>query len=80
MLGNLIGTFIIILIGVTLAPVIADEVFIAKSDTADGTANAGNISGSSGTILGLVTLFFVLGVTSAAIGAAVMGLRQGGLM
>jgi xanthine/uracil permease len=50
MLGNLIGGFIVILVGATLAPTVADEVKAAQ--------NNGNISGASDTIIGLTTLFY----------------------
>ena len=72
MLGNLIGGFIVILVGVTLAPTIATEVAGAQAD--------GNITGASDTIIGLTTLFYCLSVTSVAIGITVVGLRNSGLM
>ena len=72
MLGNLIGGFIVILVGVTLAPTVADEV-----NTAEDNAN---ITGASETIIGLTTLFYCLAVASTGIGIATMGLRNAGLM
>jgi len=72
MLGNLIGGFIVILVGVTLAPTVADEVEGAKANT--------NISGAANTIIGLTTLFYCLAIASAAIGIATLGLRNSGLM
>ncbi|MAH44555.1 hypothetical protein CMI37_01925 [Candidatus Pacearchaeota archaeon] len=72
MLGNLIGGFIVILVGATLAPTVADEV--------KGAQNNGNITGASDTIIGLTTLFYCLSVASAGIGIATVGLRQSGLM
>ena len=72
MLGNIIGGFIVILVGVTLAPTVAQEVGTAQAD--------GNITGASSTILGLTTLFYNLGVASTSIGIAAQGLRNGGLM
>ena len=72
MLGNLIGGFIVILVGVTLAPTVANEV-------AGAQANA-NITGASNTIVGLTTLFYCLAVASTGIGIATVGLRQSGLM
>jgi len=72
MLGNLIGGFIVILVGVTLAPTVADEVQAAKANT--------NISGASNTIIGLTTLFFCLAIASTGIGIATVGLRNSGLM
>lgn len=72
MLGNLIGGFIVILVGVTLAPTVADQVEGARDNT--------NISGASNTIIGLTTLFYVLAIASAGIGIATIGLRNAGLM
>jgi xanthine/uracil permease len=72
MLGNIIGGFIVILVGVTLAPTVADEVA--------GAQNNGNITGASSTILGLTTLFYNLSIASTAIGIAATGLRNSGLM
>lgn len=71
MLGNLIGGFIVIVIGVTLLPTVADEVVRAQ---------AGNVTGASSTIIGLTTLFYALGVASAGIAIAAIGLRQAGLL
>lgn len=72
MLGNLIGSFIVILVGTTLAPTVAQNVGTAQAD--------GNVTGASDTILGLTTLFYCLSIASAAIGSAAMGLKQSGLM
>lgn len=72
MLGNLIGGFIVILVGVTLAPTVAQQVGTAQAD--------GNITGASDTILGLTTLFYVLAIASTGIGIATVGLRNAGLV
>ena len=72
MLGNLIGGFIVILVGVTLAPTVANEV--------EGAQDNGNITGASSTIIGLTTLFYALAIASAAIGIATVGLRNSGLL
>ena len=71
MLGNLIGGFIVILVGVNLIPTVADQVT---------SAQAGNVTGAASTILGLTTLFFALGIMAAAISLAVSGLRNAGLV
>jgi hypothetical protein len=65
MLGNLIGGFIVILVGTTLAPTVAQNVGLAQAD--------GNITGASDTILGLTTLFYCLSIASTAIGIAAQG-------
>ena len=62
MLGNLIGGFIVIIIGVSLIGTVADEVVRAQS---------GNVTGAASTVLGLTTLFFALGIMSAGIALAV---------
>jgi len=72
MLGNLIGGFIVILVGATLAPTVANEVQAAEDNA--------NITGASQTIIGLTTLFYCLAVASAGIGIAMAGLRQGGMI
>ena len=72
MLGNLIVGFVIILVGVTLAPTIANTVAGAASNT--------NFSTTSVTILNLTPLFFNLAIAVAAIDIAIVGLRNSGLM
>jgi len=71
MLGNLIGGFIVIIIGVNLIGTVANEV---------ATAQAGNVTGAASTILGLTPLFFALGIMSAGVALAVGGLRNAGLV
>lgn len=71
MLGNLIGGFIVIIVGVSLAPSVANEVQAART---------GNVTGAASTILNLTTLFFVLGIASAGIAVAAQGLRAAGML
>lgn len=71
MLGNLIGGFIVILVGVNLIPTVANQVVAAQN---------GNVTGAASSILGLTTLFFALAIMAAAIGIAVGGLRNAGLV
>ncbi len=71
MLGNLIGGFIVIIIGVNLIGTVANEVTAAQ---------AGNVTGAASTILGLTPLFFALGIMSAGVALAVGGLRNAGLV
>jgi len=73
MLGNLLGGFIVIIIGVNLIPSIADGVYSARYVT-------GNVTGAAGTILGLTPLFFALGIMSAGVALTVGGLRNAGVM
>lgn len=77
MLGNLIGGFIVILIGATLAPTVAQQVGLARLN---GSSTYTNITGASYTLMGLITLFYCLAVASAGIGIATVGLRNSGLM
>jgi len=72
MLGNLIGGFIVILVGTSLAPTVAQQVGIAQAND--------NITGASDTLLGLTTLFYCLAIATAAIGIAAIGLKNSGLM
>jgi len=71
MLGNLIGGFIVILVGTTLIGTVADEI---------NSAQRGNVTGASSTILGLTTIFFALGIASAGIAIAAQGLRAAGML
>jgi len=77
MLGNLIGGFIVVVIGVNLIPTVADEVQAAQWQNATQPTN---LTGSAATILDLVTLFFALGILSAGIAIAAQGLRAAGLL
>ena len=70
-LGRILEGFIVILVGVNLAPSVADTVVAAQG---------GNITGASSTILGLTTLFFVLGIMTAGVQIAVGGLADIGLI
>ena len=79
MLGNVIGGFIVILVGLSLAPTVADQVYVTRGN---GTAFAdyNNISTAGYTIMGLITMFYCLGIASVGIGMASVGLRNAGLM
>jgi len=79
MLGNIIGGFIVILVGVTLAPTVAAEVRGARGNVT-GIGVGTNVTGAANTILGLTTLFYCLSIAGAAIGIATVGLRNAGLM
>ena len=71
MLGNLIGGFIVIIVGVSLIPTVANEVKAGQD---------GNVTGAASTILGLTTLFFALAIASAGIAIAAQGLRAAGML
>ena len=70
-LANLLGGFVVILLGVNLLPTIADQVVAAQ---------AGNVTGAASTIVGLTTIFYALGIMSAGVALAVGGLRNAGLV
>lgn len=72
MLGNIIGSFIVILVGTSLAPTVAQQVGTAQAD--------GNITGASDTLLGLTTLFYCLSIATSAIASAAIGLRNAGMI
>ena len=79
MLGNLIGGFITIVVGVNLIGPIADSVFNARYSNTTSLA-ASNLTGAALTILNLTPLFFALGIMSAGVALAVGGLRNAGLV
>jgi len=72
MLGNLIGGFVVILIGVNLLPTVANEVAGAQGNE--------NVTGATDTIIGLTPLFFALGILSAGIALTAQGLRAAGML
>ena len=80
MLGNLIGGFIVIIVGVSLMPVLADSV--AGTIYVNGSAALGNtnVTGAASTITALVPLFYALGIMSAGVALTVGGLRSAGIM
>jgi hypothetical protein len=80
MLGNLLGGFIVILIGVNLIPIIGDQVYLARQGSFNETGVNTTVTGAAGTILGLTTIFFALGVMSAGVSLTVGGLRNAGLV
>jgi hypothetical protein len=70
-LGDLIGGFVVILIGVNLLPTVADAVVGAQE---------GNVTGAASTIVGLTTIFYALGIMSAGVSLAVNSLRRAGVL
>ena len=82
MLGNLLGGFIVVLIGLNLIPSIADTIYDARYlNASGGTADDGTlVTGTAGTVLGLTTIFFSLGIMSAGVSLAVNGLKNAGIM
>lgn len=82
-LANLLGGFVVILVGVTLMPEVGDQVYNAQYDlnvTSGLMVDDTNVSGTVDTLLDLVVLFFALGVMATGVALAVNGLRQSGMM
>jgi len=80
MLGNLLGGFIVIIVGVNLIGPVADNVALARYINGSAAAGVNNVTGGANTILGLVPLFFALGVMTAGVALTVGGLRSAGVM
>ena len=78
MLGNLIGGFITIVIGINLIGPIADDVDLARFG--ENASSTSNLTGAASTILSLTPLFFALGIMSAGVALAIGGLRNAGLV
>ncbi len=80
-LGNMIGGFITIIVGVNLIPTVADQVKAAQiNDTGDGTPENSAVTGAAATLLDLTTLFFALSIMATAISTGVSALRESGLV
>ena len=79
MLANIVGGFVVILVGVNLAGPVGTAVQGAIVNATGGTSNT-NITGASATILGLTTLFYCLAIASVGIGITTVGLKNSGLM
>ena len=74
MLGNLLGGFIVIIVGVALMPT------VANLSTGLTTLNNTNVTGASATMVGLITLFYALAIATVGIGVAAQGLKNAGLV
>ncbi len=71
MLQNILWGFITIIIGVNLAPTVANQVASAQDNS--------NFSGTDQTLLGLVTTFFVISILSVGITLVSVSFRNAGL-
>lgn len=72
MLGQLLGGFITIIIGVALTPAVANSVTGAWNNT--------NVSSAGQTIVQLVTLFWSLAIVSIGIAITAQGLKAAGIL
>ena len=77
-LGNMIGGFITIIVGVNLIPTVADQVEFAQTGSNQSTPT--NVTGAAGTLLDLTTLFFALSIMATAISTGISALRESGLV
>ena len=77
-LGNLVIGFVVIIIGIMLYPMLVEQLDIAAS----ASNNVTNIpvSESANTILGLIPLFFVLGILMFAVKLIMSGLGDVGIL
>ncbi len=77
MLGNLIGGLVVIIIGIVMYPTMVEQIDIA----AGATSNVTNIPifDSANTLLGLLPLFFALGILMVALNLVMSMLRDVGL-
>lgn len=75
MLGQILITFITVIVGVNLVPTVADGVHDATHNATGGTGNI-NLTGASVAIVDLIPLFFVLGIVITTIQSSVMILNK----
>ena len=78
-LGNMIGGFITIIVGVNLIPVVADQVHVAQFGSGNDSTLS-NVTGASATLLDLTTLFFALSIMATAVSTGISALRESGLV
>ena len=79
MLGNLIGGFIVIVVGTVLLPVIANQI-VGTEQNASGSTVGYNVTGASAAIANLVIVFYALAIATVAISIAVVGMKNSGIM
>ena len=73
MLGQILLTFVTVLVGVNLVPSVANSV----DDVFHGTfTNTSNVTGAGAAILNLVPLFFVLGIVITTIQSSIAVLAR----
>ncbi len=78
-LGNMIGGFVTIIVGVNLIPVVADQVHVAKFGSGNDSTLS-NVTGAASTLLDLTTLFFALSIMATAVSTGISALRESGLV
>lgn len=75
MLGQILVTFITVIVGVNLVPSVADGVYNVGNVSGSGNTN---VSGAGLAIVELIPLFFVLGIVIVAIQSSVTILAKMG--
>ena len=75
LIGTIIGAFVVILIGISILPVITKQVQVV-SNSVNSTEN----SQVANTVFGLVPVFFVIAIATAAIAIVAGALRSSGLV
>lgn len=70
MLAGILITFITVLVGVNLVPSVADSTFAATHNSTGGLGFV-NVTGASAALIGLVPLFFILGIVITTIASSV---------
>ena len=75
MLGQILLTFVTVLVGVNLVPSVANSVFDSTHNSTGGT-NAVNVTGASAAIVNLIPLFFVLGIVITTIQSSISVLAR----
>jgi len=67
MIGQILLTFITVLVGVNLIPSVANTVYGTTCNWNGTVCTATNTTGVNATLMGLIPLFFVLGVALTTI-------------
>jgi len=81
MLSEILGGFVVLVIGTTLIPTVANLVVDAQCGGNQNLTDATcNVSGTSSTVVGLTTLFYALAVMTTALAIAAQGLRSSGIV
>lgn len=84
MLGQLIGAFVVILVGVSMVPIISEQLNIAAQNMTASTNVSDGLFGGGGssinTMLNFVPMFFVLAIALAAIMMVYNALSSAGIL
>ena len=75
MLGQILLTFITVLVGVNLVPTIANTAYGVWHNSTGGTAGM-NVTGVNATLIDLVPLFFILSVAITTISSTLQVLDK----